>query len=334
LNSIPEHIDDLLAKMLTGEASAQEAKEAEFWIHASDENRRYFIQLESLYRQSAAIPDEDYNVDAAWLQVKNKLTIDAPVIDINRKSAGKSWLRIAAAVIMLIAVGSVVLLMNRNESPEFAQVSHQSVIHDSLPDGSKFVLNTSSEISYAFDQEASKRIARLKGEAFFEVVHDEKKEFVVDVDDVFIRDIGTAFSVTALPGSDSVVVFVREGMVSFYTNENAGMELQAGEEACYIRSKKEFIKKKNEDELSEPSWADHEFNFRNATLRRVIKKINKVYGDKLQLDNDTLGSCRISVNFRHDDPGFIAEIIAETMGWNVVVKGEQFVLSGEACADE
>lgn len=80
-----------------------------------------------------------------------------------------------------------------------------------LADGSRVDLNRGAAITVEFT--ATERRVRLeRGEAHFTVTKDPTRPFVVEVDGVAVRAVGTAFSVKR--GADSVAVLVTEGIVA------------------------------------------------------------------------------------------------------------------------
>jgi ferric-dicitrate binding protein FerR (iron transport regulator) len=73
---VPEHIDELIAKVLTDEASLQERAELQEWLSESSENKEYFEQMEGLMARAARIHDvEQFDTDAA--DIKNTPCVDA-----------------------------------------------------------------------------------------------------------------------------------------------------------------------------------------------------------------------------------------------------------------
>jgi ferric-dicitrate binding protein FerR (iron transport regulator) len=133
-----------------------------------------------------------------------------------------------------------------------------------------------------------------------------------------------------LPGSDSVSVFVKEGEVAFFTESDPGLKLIAGQQGLYVKSRKEFSLVETGDE-NPAAYADKEFRFTDAPLRKVLRRINEVYYRQLVLSDSHLENCRITVSFKDDDIETIASIIAETMGWDLASDGEKFILSGQSC---
>ncbi|WP_290789971.1 FecR family protein [Flavihumibacter sp. UBA7668] len=66
-----------------------------------------------------------------------------------------------------------------------------------LPDGSKVVLNGHSSLVVAEGFGTDSRIVRLSGEAFFDVVHDDRSAFLVQTHQFTVKVHGTAFNVRA-----------------------------------------------------------------------------------------------------------------------------------------
>lgn len=80
-----------------------------------------------------------------------------------------------------------------------------------LKDGSTVLLNTDTSVRVSYD-ESERFITLLKGEAFFSVVRDEKRPFIVEVNGRRLRTAQAAFRVRKLD-SDPVDVLVHQGQV-------------------------------------------------------------------------------------------------------------------------
>jgi len=78
-----------------------------------------------------------------------------------------------------------------------------------MSDGSRVILNTNTQVS--IDYSSQLRVARMKGEALYEIVHNAQRPFLVCVDDTLsVVDLGTSFSVKQ-QSATRVVVTVSEG---------------------------------------------------------------------------------------------------------------------------
>ena len=207
--------------------------------------------------------------------------------------------------------------------------SHESVAHDTLPDGSTLSLNKKTTLQYAADRQT--RVAKLQGEAYFNVRHDPDKEFLVVVDKIFIEDIGTAFNVTAYPDSSTVEVLVDEGEVHFYSTENAGVNLTAGQMGIYNKRTHAFSTREAQPNIT--AYKTRSFTFSNDSLSTVIAALNRVYKTKIHID-ENLKNCRLTVAFKNEKIQEIANVIAETLGLTISESGDIIELKGSGCGGE
>lgn len=323
-------IDDLIGKVLANEATVQEQREVDLWIAASDSNRTYFENLKTIFEKAASTNVKvEFDTDVAWNKVRSKLA-DAKVIPITPRYEVKSvWLRIAAGV--AITLGVVYFLNNPITQPQqMALLSADSTRQDTLPDGSTTFLNKKSELAYSYDAKAKSRKVKLKGEAYFSVKHDEEKPFVIEADEILVRDIGTEFNLKAYPEKDTIEILVTEGEVQFYTLYDSGLNLKAGQRAIYSKRNKMFYRIEKPD-TNILAYKTKVFSFNNTDLKSVVELLNEVYNSKIVLANKKLFDCRLTANYKEDNATIIAEVIAETMNLTLTRKGEELILDGDGC---
>jgi len=331
LKQYPEHIDELIAKVLSSEATSDEKNTFNEWLNEHPDNQSYFNQFETIYHKSSELVETiQFDTDAAWKKVSIAINKEPKVVPITKPSKRFNVWRIAAVVITLVGLGSALLLMQKDSAPQFAVRSGNQIVGDTLPDKTLATLNKGSELTYELDEKKKIRKAVLKGEAFFKISEDKENQFLVYTNEVMIKDVGTAFNVRSLDDNDTISVSVKDGEVIFYSNSNKGISLIAGETGYYLKSSKVFAKTNAVDENAS-SYADREFRFRNTPMRKVVNQINAVYETKIRLSDKQLEHCRITVNFKEDDIETIASVIAETMGWTVERSNNQLVLFGSAC---
>ncbi len=82
-----------------------------------------------------------------------------------------------------------------------------------LDDGSKVILNASSKITFPSKFTGGERKISMEGEAYFEVVKDASKPFVVASGDYMTEVLGTSFVVDADKESGHITVGLRSGKV-------------------------------------------------------------------------------------------------------------------------
>lgn len=325
------HIDELIAKYLAGEATQEETHQVHSWREKSVLNRQYMAQFEVIFKGASAAKDlQVFDTDAAWRKVKASLKDDRRVIPmpVSRPNRALYW-QVAAGFLITLLAG--VYLFNRNVTPARDDVfsSNSHPVADTLPDGSQIYLNKQTTLQYAFDKKSNERRVSLKGEAFFTVEHDDKKPFVVDVDGVLIRDIGTAFNVKAEEGSTTIEVVVNEGEVMFYTAEDSGLYLRAGARGVYDKVRKQFtVEQPDPNALAYKTGV---FNFNNLELAAVVRQLNRVYSQPIEL-SPGLEACRLTVAFKHSSQDEVVAVIAETLGLTVREGDGRILLEGTGCA--
>lgn len=205
--------------------------------------KQYFIQLLKKYLKGETTVEEDelitsyYNLferEPEVLELLNheekeeiKNSIYSSIQDnITRQEHATGRLRTisgwvtrsAAAAVLLIAILSVVFLLNHRTSshPPIASTvtdkKQNRVFH--LPDGSIVVLDYGSKLNYATSfSQASTRDVYLEGQAFFDIHHDPAKPFIVHTGQVMTTVLGTAFNVKAEKDAQHITVTVTRGKV-------------------------------------------------------------------------------------------------------------------------
>jgi len=321
-----ENRDDLIAKVLSGDASNEEITLVETWKNGSAENSDYFELSKKLFSAINDVKIEyDVNTVAAWNKLDGRISGETKIIPLYKRAA---FMRVAASLILLVALGFVIkFIIDPNEVQPMQYTALNKTVLDTLPDGSKVFINKNSELSYVADKET--RRVTLKGEAFFEVVHNEKQPFEIVINDVVIKDVGTAFNVKALPGNNTIEVIVESGEVQFYTSTDSGLNLKKGQKAIYNITTKQFVKGVLEPAESVASYRSRTFNFNGTPLNEVIKQINNVYDVNIDLDNEQIGNKELSVEFNNEPVDVVISIIAETLDLEIEKRDSSIILKSK-----
>jgi transmembrane sensor len=155
---VPEHIDELIAKVLTDEASLQERAELQEWLSESSENKEYFEQMEGLMARAARIHDvEQFDTDAAWQKIQPRIFEETKVVQISKTR--HVWMRIAAVLVLGLGVG-LFIWNSPNATTGYETYAMNSVVNDTLPDGTRTTLNKQSKIVYTEDSKKKVRSSR------------------------------------------------------------------------------------------------------------------------------------------------------------------------------
>ncbi|SEA00967.1 FecR protein [Arachidicoccus rhizosphaerae] len=143
-----------------------------------------------------------------------------------------------------------------------------------LPDGTKVWLNAVSSIHYPLAFNGKDRIVSIKGEAYFEVVHNESQPFKVQVGNTMIEDIGTEFNINAYDDEASIKTTLLNGSVKVSAGSGSHV-LIPGEQAETDNSHIIKISKVNTENVT--GWVNGEMIFDNEMLEEVMKKVSRWY---------------------------------------------------------
>lgn len=180
-----------------------------------------------------------------------------------------------------------------------------------LADGSQVDLNRGAAITVLFT--ATERRVRLeRGEAHFAVTKDQARPFVVEVDGVAVRAVGTAFSVKR--GVDSVAVLVTEGTVAVnspaVTNAERASLVTAGQKAIVSLSPQApatVIETVAAAEMeARLAWKPRLLEFDEAPLAEIAAEFNRRNPVRIEIVDPALRARRLSAALRSDNvEGFV-----------------------------
>src|SRR5690606_17246275 len=139
------------------------------------------------------------------------------------------------------------------------------------------------------------REVRLEGEAYFEIVHDENRPFVIHTPLMEIRDLGTTFNVKAYPNDAKAEATLIEGIieVSLKNERSAKTILMQPSEKIVVYNNRSLDHKEKENneetdetevyrlskvvldprlnELIETAWIKNRLVFKNEVFAELVK---------------------------------------------------------------
>jgi len=157
-----------------------------------------------------------------------------------------------------------------------------------MADGSKIWLNAATVIRYPESCAGNeRRIELVKGEAYFEVVHNAGKPFRVISRNQVTEDIGTRFNVNAYDDEPAVRTTLLEGSVSVSDNKSKVI-LKPGQRSEVNASAPDIIvKNANVDETM--GWKNNRFVFNNDDIAGVMRQLSRWYDVDVTYEGDMTG---------------------------------------------
>ena len=241
-------MDDLLIKYLLNEAAPGERMRVEQWLSADAGHRQRYEQFRRAWEISGHLlstPAPDTAQSLQRLKQRMQASAVKPISPATYRFFRPGY---AAAVLAgIICIGTLVYLLPGrqaktadNKKPSaghtitdtpvgkpaglaagWRQVrSGNAIIADTLPDGSIITLHPHTSIRYQPGMEKSGRALRLEGGAFFSVVHNPSRPFLIYVNDIIVKVLGTSFTIHPVAGGTGIevksgVVMVSRGADSF-----------------------------------------------------------------------------------------------------------------------
>ncbi|HEU0094870.1 MAG TPA: FecR domain-containing protein [Rhizomicrobium sp.] len=232
---------------------------------------------------------------------------------------------IAAALMVMLATGGY--LTWRLQAGKAFATGIGATQHVQLADGTRMELNTNTRVHT--DVTAARRAVTLdSGEAYFDVVHDARRPFIVYAGNRRITDLGTKFSV--FRDGDDVRVLVREGEVRVDLLDKAAMSApvvaQAGHAVIAKGGETLLLAKPDRDIANALSWRSGMLVFSQQTLAEAAEQFNR-YNEKQILVEGDARKIRIGGSFKADNVDVFALLLRRGFGLSVNDQGGRIVVS-------
>lgn len=145
-----------------------------------------------------------------------------------------------------------------------------------LADGTRVWLNAQTEFRYPVNFTGDSRQVYLNGEAYFEVVKDERRPFIVRTEAVDIRVLGTCFNVNDTRVDGTLEVTLVEGKVEVGDRGTAQRVVLYPDEQARVRQGQ--ITVRDVDAGLYTSWVKGKFCFEGETLEEIAAQLERWYG--------------------------------------------------------
>jgi transmembrane sensor len=211
-----------------------------------------------------------------------------------------------------------------------------------LADGSTVILNTNSRLDVDFT--GNRRDVRLlRGEAYFEVVHDKTRPFTVYANHYVVRDIGTAFDVH-LSRTGLVEVGVTKGRVEVAPVNGVhvlgaakSLGIVAAGHDIVLGPKVEQVKAVSSIDIGRKlAWRRGELIYTGQPLGKVLADISRYSDIKIELADPALKDLPVGGAFRIDQIEAIFAALENNFGVRAEWVGPQHVrfVSGGVSGEE
>lgn len=278
-------------------------------------------------------------------------------------SAGNTWrwARLAASVALILGLGVLTYRYSQRQTsqPEgyrhFLQATPVGTALSEvrnpgtkpltilLSDGSSVVLQPGSRLKYP--NQFEQREVYLVGKAFFEVVKDPTRPFLVYTRGVATKVLGTSFSIDAPETNQPINVAVKTGKVAVYSLDKpaadthittdatlSGLVLTSNQSAEYLTDGHRLVRKS--DTLSifaQPGTlavAKQSFDFDETPVAEVFRTLEKAYGVDIVYDESRLRNCSLSASLVGQPLHEKLSVVCKALEVQYTFLGNQVVITG------
>jgi transmembrane sensor len=308
-----------VARFDAGDVSAQEQAAFQEWLSRSPLHREAIAEYGNLWSEFESLKLLTDSDDAG-----RHTGARDPIAVVPHRA--RPWLAACAAA-ALVAAGGTALFHTRlgdfATAPPPARISYETPVGGqkriALADGTSVILNTNSRLDVDFSGKC-RNVHLIRGEAFFEVVHDKTRPFSVYANNYVVRDIGTAFDVH-LSKTGLVEVGVTKGSVEVQPARGAhvpdavkkpdvltaGQDIVLGERVADAMPDAVAVPKIERPEVvSSPemgrrlAWRQGQLIYTGQPLEEVLADISRYSNIKIELADPSLADLPVGGAFRTD----------------------------------
>ena len=167
-----------------------------------------------------------------------------------------------------------------------------------LADGTNVMLNAESELTFPSEFDTDRREVFLKGEAFFQVTHNEKAPFIVHTDQLDVQVLGTTFNVSGYNNENMPKVTLVEGSIRIH-QQGDSVKIRPNEQYNYNKNTREKRVQTVDTELF-TSWVNDEYIFKDTTLDEIFNRINHWYMFDVTYESPSLKEKRFFLTIGRD----------------------------------
>jgi transmembrane sensor len=319
----------IVEKFFTNQATPGETRKVLEWFE-TPEGQQYLrerldVDEDLMTRTELRELVPDLDSEQVYSSIRQRIRISERATFKKRVDWLGPLVKVAAAILVVLSASLFYMLHQPGQEeaalqePIHFQTEEKQHREVALGDGTIVRLNSNSEMTISSDFMKGAREITLSGEAYFDVVHDPERPFIIHANQSSIEVLGTVFNVRSIKGMDNVQVAVVDGKVAFKSTNGSS----EAEQLSVILSKGQYgymdvtERTVQVDDLAVENylaWKNGRFIFDGLTLSQVCMQLNRIYNSECSFDSDEIRNLQITSNFTDDSLDKALEVIALSLG--------------------
>ena len=243
----------------------------------------------------------------------------------------KVQFKFAAVIVLAICTLAFILYKNPASTDHTLYLTQHSGAAKTkvvvLSDGTRVTLNANSDLRYPQNFNAKTREVYLKGEAYFQVIHNVNKPFIIHSGKLKTQVLGTTFTVSAYSQVKPMNVTVLTGKVAVKDElTRALVILTRGQSASTKEGKNAFEITSLANPEDAIAWMDDKMIFENSDLETIAFKLSNKYGVTVKVTGNKLAQQHITAIFQGQNLPGILNAITKLTHSNYTVQDNTYIL--------
>jgi hypothetical protein len=333
-----KELDNLLQKFENGDCTPEEIIFLEGVVSDSINNNSKL----TFFKDEKEIQSEEGRM---WNKLNDALFNKSKIINFNKHNL-LVQLTLAACLLLVVSFSIYINIpefFRRNVISDNRGMETQNNANTNqtltLPDGSKVVLEKNSSIIVSEDFGKVNRTVLLKGKAFFKVVRNEKKPFLVRMGNLVTEVLGTSFKVGSDNQNKSIEVAVISGKVSVYaTSKNGiskklnGVVLTPNLKAVYNTENQTIQESIVETpQLLLPNLNKSDFVFDEIQFGDLRDRLKLFYGVDIIFVNKEIEKCLLKGDLGGLDLFEQLDVACTSINAKYELRGATIFINGKSC---
>lgn len=328
-----------LARYFAGESPPEERAVIEARVETDVHFREAFEHAEKAWNATGK-PSMGVDKQKAWsaidLEIKQggseglRIVRRDRLAAVNKASRGSrrtssSW-AVVSFFLMLFAVAFYYVKEPVTTSQDISEVSIFKTTAGqrasiTLPDGSVAMLNAESRIRVMTGASDTMRIIELDGEAFFSVVSDPLRPFIVRAGEAEVRVVGTSFNVSAYPEEEAVEVLVAEGEVKLRNSDEETESVTLTQNDLGIVPQEGLPTRSHVESLDNAlAWRQGKLVFEHTSFDVVARTMERWFDLEIHFDDPEIANRHLSSSFEDPTPNHVLAIVASTLSLDYTIQ--------------
>lgn len=280
--------NDIVNNVLNGTATKEEARMVADWFSSTIEGQQ---QLSDMLDKDAYLMETQPDTGKSLSSLQSDYLFKKIEKTIYEKRMRRIIFKAAAILLPILMIGAFGYFF-KEQTALFSESTYTDLYipkgEDArlfFQDGTEVFLNSDSRIRYPEKFGLRKREVWLEGEAYFNVVPNKRRPFVVHAQSTRITVTGTSFNVNAYSDSETIQVVLEKGKTAFQVGQNS-FPMLPGQQIEYNKTTGKTTLRNLVRPSNASLWKENVIYFYDTPLTEVMKVLERKYNVEFQVQSD------------------------------------------------